>query len=296
MSDLPIERVAIVGGTHGNELIGVFQIRKFEQLPYLVQRSNFETLTLVSNPKAIEAGRRYIDTDLNRCFDPQDLQNPNLVNYEQLLAKKIAHTIQQEKIDLIIDLHTTTSNMGLTVILPSNHPYLLRLAAYLTTINSLVKVLGYPPEQDLPYLISLSKLGLAIEVGPVAQGTLHAELFRQSEALIGAILDFIELCNQGEIPELPETFSLYEQVKILDYPRDDQQQIRAMVHPQLQAKDYKLLYPGDPLFLGFDGEVIFYQGESTITPVFINEAAYYEKGCALGLAVQQQAISSPAEK
>jgi aspartoacylase len=148
MSHLSIEKVAIVGGTHGNELIGAFQVRKFEQFPQLIQRSNFETLTLLANSKAIEAGRRYIDTDLNRCFNTQDLQNPKLVNYEQLLAKKIALTIQQEKIDLIIDLHTTTSNMGLTVILPNNHPYLLRLAAYLTAINPLVKVLGYPPSQE----------------------------------------------------------------------------------------------------------------------------------------------------
>ena len=286
-SHVSIERVAIIGGTHGNELIGVFQVRKFAQLPHLVQRSNFETLTLVSNAKAVEAGRRYIDTDLNRCFNPQDLQNPNLINYEQLLAKKIAHTIQQEKIDLIIDLHTTTSNMGLTIILHNQHPYLLGLAAYLTTLNPLVRVLVHQFNHDNSYLINLCKLGLAIEVGPIAQGTLHAELFQQLEALVGAILDFVERCNQGETPEIPKTLTLYEQVKILGYPRDEQQQIRAMIHPQLQARDYKLLHPGDPLFLGLDGEVILYQGESSITPVFINEAAYYEKDYALGLAIQQ---------
>jgi aspartoacylase len=135
-------------------------------------------------------------------------------------------------------------------------------------------------------------LGLAIEVGPVAQGTLHAELFQQSEALLGSILDFIELCNQGETPEIPEIFTLYQQVKTIDYPRDEQERIRAMIHPQLQARDYELLHPGDPLFLGFDGEAISYQGESTIAPVFINEAAYYEKGCALSLAIQQQVTLS----
>ncbi len=129
-------------------------------------------------------------------------------------------------------------------------------------------------------------------MGPVAQGTLHAELFQQSEALIGAILGFIE-CNQEEIPKNLETFTFYEQVETLDYPRDEQKRIRAMIHPQLQARDYELLHLGDPLFLGFDGEAIFYQGESTIiTPVFINEAAYYEKGYALSLAIQQQVTLS----
>lgn len=288
MSHASIERVAIVGGTHGNELLGVFQVRKFEQLPDLVQRSNFETLTLISNPKAVAAGRRYVETDLNRCFAPQDLQNPNLEDYEQLLAKEIAHTMQQKQIDLIIDLHTTTSNMGLTVILPSPHLYLLRLAAYLITLNPLVKVLVHSVGQNLTYLMSLCELGLAIEVGSIAQGTLHAELFQQSEALIGAILDFVERSNQGEIPESPKTFTIHEYERTLDYPRDEQQRIRAMIHPKLQGRDYELLHPGDPLFLSFDGEEIVYQGELTTTPIFINEAAYYEKGCALWFAKQQQ--------
>lgn len=154
MSPVSVERTAIVGGTHGNELIGVFQVSKFEQLPHLVQRSTFETLTLISNPQAVAAGRRYIDTDLNRCFDPEDLQNPNLVNYGQLLAKKIAHTIQQEKIDFTIDLHTTTSNMGLTITLHNQHPYLLHLAAYLTTLNPLVRVLVHQFSHDTSYLIN----------------------------------------------------------------------------------------------------------------------------------------------
>lgn len=292
MSDVSIERVAIVGGTHGNELIGVFQVRKFAQFPHLVQRSNFETLTCISNSKAVEARRRYIDTDLNRCFHPQDLQNPNLENYEQLLAKKIALTIQQEEIDLIIDLHTTTSNMGLTIILPNTHPYLLRLATYLTTINPLVKVLVHPPSQDLTYLMSLSEVGLVIEVGPVAQGTIHAELFQQSEALIMTILDFVERSNQGEIPESSKILTFYKYEEILDYPRDEQKRIRGMIHPQLQGRDYELLQFGAPLFLSFDGEEIVYQGKSALAPVFINEAAYYEKGYALWLATQQQVTLS----
>ncbi|MBE9002507.1 aspartoacylase [Nostoc sp. LEGE 12447] len=288
MSHPLIKKVAIVGGTHGNEITGVFLVRKYEQYPNLIRRDSFEILTLLANPKAIEEGRRYIDADLNRCFKAQDLQNPKLINYEQLLAKQLAFTIGQSKINLIIDLHSTTSNMGLTVILHNNHPYLLGLAAYLSTINPLVKVLQYPPNQDHSYLRSLCELGFAIEVGPVAQGTLNAELFLQTEALISSILDFIELCNQAITPEIPKTFTLYQQVKAVDYPRDELQQIRAMIYPQLQFKDYEILHTGDPLFLGFDGEVIDYQGESSIFPIFINEAAYYEKHIAMSLAIKQE--------
>lgn len=288
MSHPLIKKVAIVGGTHGNEITGVFLVRKYEQYPNLIRRDSFETLTLLANLKAIEAGQRYIDADLNRCFKAQDLQNPKLINYEQLLAKQLAFTIGQSKINLIIDLHSTTSNMGLTVILHNNHPYLLGLAAYLSAINPLVKVLQYPPNQDHSYLRSLCELGFAIEVGPVAQGTLNAELFLQTEALISSILDFIELCNQGLTPEIPQILTRYKQVKTVDYPRDEQQRIQAMIHPQLQFKDYEILHTGDALFLGFDGKGIDYQGESSIFPIFINEAAYYEKNIAMSLAIKQQ--------
>ncbi|WP_293254115.1 MULTISPECIES: succinylglutamate desuccinylase/aspartoacylase family protein [unclassified Microcoleus] len=53
--------------------------------------------------------------------------------------------------------------------------------------------------------------------------------------------------------------------------------MQAAIHPQLQFKDYEPLHPGEPMFLTFTGESLPYQGESTVFPVFINEAAYYEK-------------------
>ncbi len=56
-----------------------------------------------------------------------------------------------------------------------------------------------------------------------------------------------------------------------------------MIHPQLQFRDYEALHPGDLMFLTFDGRAIAYEGESTVYPVFINEAAYYEKGVAMCL-------------
>jgi aspartoacylase len=42
------------------------------------------------------------------------------------------------------------------------------------------------------------------------------------------------------------------------------------------------------MFLTFDGHEIAYEGESTVYPVFINEAAYYEKGVAMCLTNKEQ--------
>ncbi len=76
MFDSPIKNVALVGGTHGNELTGISLVKKYEQNYHLIKRDSFEILTLLANPQAIAAGKRYIDTDLNRSFNPEDLQNP----------------------------------------------------------------------------------------------------------------------------------------------------------------------------------------------------------------------------
>jgi len=72
------------------------------------------------------------------------------------------------------------------------------------------------------------------------------------------ILDYIEQSNQGKIPEISNTFTLYQNAGTIDYPRNEQGEIPAMIHPQLQFKDYEPLNPGDPIFLTFDGSVISY--------------------------------------
>lgn len=283
-----IQRVAIVGGTHGGELTGVFLAKKFQQFPLQIQRNNLEAITLLANEKAITMGMRYIDTDLNRAFNPQDLANPQLMNYEQSIAKVIARRIQQEKIDFIIDLHSTTANMGLTIILHNSHPYLLHLAAYLTEINPNVRVLQHPPEHNGSCLINLVELGITIEVGAVANGVLDAQLFQETEDLIHAILDYIAANKQGKSPIVSENFIFYRIQQKVDYPRNMQGEIQAMIHPQLHFKDYKPLHPGNPIFITFDGKEIFYEGDSTAYPVFINEAAYYEKGIAMYLTQKEK--------
>lgn len=285
-----INRVAIVGGSHGNELIGVYLVKKFQQNGNLINRPSFETLALLGNPKAIAQGKRYIDKDLNRCFHNQSLQDITLSSYEDLRAKQIQQILQPENqppVDVIVDLHTTTANMGLTIILGNMHPLLLRLAAYLSSINPLVKVCSHQQARGSGYLRSLCELGFVIEVGAVAQGILNAELFQQTEQLVYAVMDYFEGDNQGKAPQVNNTLTLYESIGVIDYPRNEEGEIQAMIHPQLQFRDYEPLNLGEPIFVTFEGKEIFYEGESTVYPVFINEAAYYEKGIAMHLTQKQ---------
>ena len=70
-----LNRVVIVGGTHGNELAGVHLVNYFNRNPCAVERPSFETKCILSNLDAIDVNRRYITTDLNRCFDASYLNN-----------------------------------------------------------------------------------------------------------------------------------------------------------------------------------------------------------------------------
>ncbi|MCW5317162.1 aspartoacylase [Nostoc sp. KVJ3] len=288
-----INRVAIVGGTHGNEFTGAYLIQKFAQFPDLITRSSFETVTLLANPNAFAAGRRYVEKDLNRCFLKQDLQDPTLSSYEELQAKSIQDILtsnRDKQADFILDLHSSTANMGLTIILVNSHPFNLQLAAYLSQINPLVRIYrcSFKSIAENPFVNSLCELGFAFEVGPVAQGLLKATLFQQTEELVYALLDYLERFKQGKISSTNETLILYDHLSVVDYPKKQDGTIFGMIHPELQDKDYQALNPGDPVFLTFDDQTILYEGISTVWPIFINEAAYYEKGIAMCLTQRQQ--------
>ncbi|MBD2665772.1 succinylglutamate desuccinylase/aspartoacylase [Richelia sinica FACHB-800] len=286
-----INRVAIVGGSHGNELIGVFLVKKFQKNVNLIIRSSFQTLSVLGNLKAIQENKRYIDKDLNRCFHAYGLQDNSPSTYEDLRAKEIhqiLHPNNQTGVDAIIDLHTTTSNMGISIILSNQHPFLLNLGAYLSTINPLVKICVHEQPKFSGFLRSICNFGIVVEVGAVPQGVLHAELFQQTEQVVYAILDYFQASNQGKTPKTSNILTAYQSINIVDYPRNEVGEIAAMIHPQLQYQDYQPLHPGEPMFVTFNGENIIYKGESTVYPIFINEAAYYEKGIAMHFTQKQE--------
>lgn len=288
-----IERVLIVGGTHGNELTGVYLINQFDHSPGCLARSSFKTVTQIGNPRAIAQGTRYVDQDLNRCFNFLAPPLSSRQHYEKERAKDLfdqygAHGTTP--VDFVIDLHSTTSNAGLMLILDHLDSFTLQLAAYLQGKEPEIKLyssLGSGREHDS--MRTLGRYRLGIEVGPIAHGTLQAELFRKTESLIHHVLDYVEHYNGGRrsapLGESSSTSALtvYQYVGAIDYPKNEQGAITAMVHPQRQFQDYQVVNPGDPMFLTFAGETIGYQGKTPVYPIFINEAAYYEKGVAMSL-------------
>ncbi|RXM92155.1 Aspartoacylase [Acipenser ruthenus] len=150
----------------------------------------------------------------------------------------------QEAYDVIFDLHNTTSNMGGTLILESSKDDCnLQMVHYvqnaLIPMSCSVLLTEHP---TLKYAASRS----------VAKRPVGKEFS-------------------------PCTVDVYRITESVDYPRDKDGNISAMIHTDLQDRDWQALNPGDPMFLTFDGRTIPYEGDSTVYPTFINEAAYYEK-------------------
>lgn len=278
-----VRHVLVAGGTHGNEYTGAFLARHWLRDDSSLKRDSFSTHVLLSNPDAFKICKRYVDRDLNRSFNPSEIVSNNLA-LELSRARDIEHWLVSAcgggMPGVIFDLHSTTANMGKSLVLTNREPFNLLLLAYLRQRFADVNAyLWEEPSSQPGFLNSLSSKGFAIEIGPVANGVLQAESVLNTAALVHACLDFIEEWNSGINSALASRVPLHCFRRHVDYPRGSDNLPSAMVHPELQNRDFQALQPGEPVFLGFDGSVTLWEGD-TVWPVFINEAAYYEKGIA----------------
>lgn len=71
-----LSRVAICGGTHGNEMSGVFLVKELQKRKRKEEGAEApDILPVISNPRAVQRCQRYIETDLNRCFATATLRS-----------------------------------------------------------------------------------------------------------------------------------------------------------------------------------------------------------------------------
>ncbi|WP_329604287.1 aspartoacylase [Saccharobesus litoralis] len=286
---MSINKVAIVGGTHGNEITGYYLLQKWQDSPELIQRPSLNTSTLLANPKAYEISRRYVDQDLNRQFARHNLEDPTLGGYEQNRAKVINQAIGPKgnpKSDLVIDLHTTTSNMGPTLLMPQSGEFYNKLAAYIKMQMPSVTIFrdeDHKSNDEHHLLATVGKYGVIVEVGPVPQAVLRHDVFQQTEQMVNTILDFAHLYNENNLPDLPRETEAFRFLQSLTLPLNEKGERIGMIHQSVQDSDFKALNPGDPLFQLFNGETITYAGDKTVYTAFVNEAAYYDKNLATSL-------------
>ncbi|KAL6092493.1 hypothetical protein STEG23_019222 [Scotinomys teguina] len=262
----PVKKIAIFGGTHGNELTGVFLVTHWLKNGAEIQREGLEVKPFITNPRAVERCTRYIDCDLNRVFNLENLSKEMSEDlpYEVRRAQEIYHLFgpknSDNSYDVVFDLHNTTSNMGCTLILEdSRNDFLIQMFHYIKTSLAPLPCYVYLIEHpSLKYSTtrSIAKYPVGIEVGPQPQGVLRADILDQMRRMIKHALDFIHHFNEGkEFP--PCAIEVYKVMEKVDYPRNESGEVAAVIHPNLQ--------------------IITLGGDCTVYPVFVNEAAYYEK-------------------
>ncbi|SBO44643.1 aspartoacylase [Cyanobium sp. NIES-981] len=280
--------VLVVGGTHGNERNAPWLLEHWRQEPARLRSAALHPVFVLGNPQAWASNQRYVERDLNRCFSEALLQHRG----EQALEVRRARQLLEEHgpggrepCAVAIDLHSTTSAMGSCLVLYGRRFTDLALAAGIQARLGLPVYLHEGDPAQTGFLVERWPCGVVIEVGPVPQGVVQARICRQTQLALEAALAVLSEARGGP-PRLPAALVVHRHLRSLDLPRRPDGDPLACIHPRLQSRDWWPLPPGAPLFLDPDGRVIGFESSPDAEPqvaVFINEAAYGEKGIALSL-------------
>ncbi|MCW8091617.1 aspartoacylase [Alteromonas sp. ASW11-130] len=282
-----IEKVMFVAGTHGNEMSGIQLIKNWQHNGCPYKYSSFELTSMLANEEAISRHVRFVDEDLNRQFSPAKLTNPD-ISLESQLAIDINAKLGpkgESQYDLVVDIHNTTSNMGATLILPSSEPFYVTMARYIKQVLPEANILveDEKPYEQHPYLCTLGKHGVMIEVGAQPQGVLREDVYQLTTLLAGSVVAFCEAFNTNKLTHL-EPCLAFRFVENILFPLNEKGERTAMIHHQLQDADFVPLLSGQPIFKSFDGTEIVWEGEKETFPHFINEAAYSKQHIAFATA------------
>jgi succinylglutamate desuccinylase len=330
MDPTRVKSIVVVGGTHGNEYTGVFVSKALERRlkienPY----KTFHLSTIIANPEAHLQNKRFIHQDLNRQFsykaledrdgseaDNAEAQRASELN--QLLGPKFSKEKDScgasPKTDVLIDLHTTTANMGTTLIVAQGDPLTTKAAAYVMLKcrnENKISVLMHTHEnqESRPHLSSIAPHCFSIEAGPVPQGVLRHDIVENTQEALEATLQFFERYNTNPEEVDEELRQAFPSGRItcyvsapskrkgeisskIDWPSDPENPNFPawMVHKSVQDRDFAEIHAGDPLFVDLDGKTIPYDGShgSPVTLLFINEGGYYYASSGTGISVAQR--------
>ncbi|PIT93119.1 MAG: hypothetical protein COU06_01825 [Candidatus Harrisonbacteria bacterium CG10_big_fil_rev_8_21_14_0_10_38_8] len=156
----PGKKVVIIGGVHGNEVCGVRLLSKFIEEDIKIKSG--ELILIFGNPRAINEGVRFIDTNLNRLFQSENkLSKKEKESYEFERMKTIRTVL--EEADILIDIHSSNSIVSKPFIICENNSYNLVENIPFEIISS-----GWdemqPGGTDY-FMNSINKQGVCIECG-----------------------------------------------------------------------------------------------------------------------------------
>ena len=118
-----------------------------------------------------------------------------------------------------------------------------------------------------------------IEVGPVPNSVISGPVLEDTLQLMREVLSGISTHESLT----GTSVEIYEEIEDVFYPQNENGELTAYVHPELQGKDFHPLEGAYKAFRGFPGEDIQRETKEKLFPIFINEAAYYPSKLAFTL-------------
>ena len=276
--------VLVVAGTHGNEVNAPWLLQQWQACPDLIDAAGLSVQRVIGNPEALNRRCRYVDRDLNRCFLPDQLEREaSGLEFQRAGELLRLHGANGEHpCAVALDLHSTTAAMGNSLVVYGRRPADLALAALVQGALGLPIYLHEADLQQTGFLVESWPCGLVIEVGPVPQGVLNARVVEQTRLGLETCLTVLGQARRGSA-RLPDALVVHRHLGSRDLPKSDKGEPQALVHPELQGRDWQGIAPGQAMFRAADGSdrsEVLVEGE---IPVFVNEAAYTEKSIAFSL-------------
>ncbi len=281
-------QVLLVAGTHGNEINAPWIFEQWSRDAAFVKTFGVNVETIVGNPKALDQRTRYLDRDLNRSFRFDLLNSVLNSDYEVNRAREILSTYKEgsKPCQMVLDFHSTTSNMGSSLVIYGRRPADLAFASLMQFRLGLPIYLHEGDSHQKGFLVEQWPLGLVVEIGPVPQNLLNAKIVKQTTLVLESCLEVLAKVLAGE-EEYPDSITVHRHVKNIDFPRDINGRPVAYIHEELQGRDWMPINDGSPIFSYGSGHIDRYTCEEIFYPVFVNEAAYSEKNIAMSLTKRE---------
>jgi len=286
---MTVRRILIVSGTHGNEINPIWAVKKFNKKEN-TSKHGIDYEYIIGNPYAYEKGCRYKDADLNRSFKRtynNDQQKSSIyeINRANFLVDQFGIN-GSKPCQIALDLHTTTSNMGTSIVMYGRRLKDFCLAALLQNKFGLPIYLHEKDKTQTGFLVEAWPCGLVIEIGAVAQNFYDPNIINRFLIIISSLREEIDKLKNNLI-DLPNSIIVHVHQGSIDYPRDEKGDIDGLIHPERINQDWQMIKKGDPLFLDSKGIIHKYDGAQIIWPVFIGEVAYKEKKIAMSFTKKE---------
>ena len=215
-----VQRILIVSGTHGNEINPVWAVKQFNREENSL-KYGIEYEYIIGNPVAYEKGCRYIDADLNRSFNEsknyhQHKKSIYEINRANFLVDQFGINGSQP-CQIAIDLHTTTANMGTSIVMYGRRFKDFCLASLLQNKFGLPIYLHEKDKTQKGFLVEAWPCGLVIEIGAVAQNFYDPKIINKLE---------------NNLIKLPKELVVHVHQGSIDYPRDAKGDIDGLIHPE----------------------------------------------------------------